>query len=114
MWKVASVRILFILLCVVDDFGERHNAFILYWFCICFVKMHLTVVGGCQMFALVLFYNVFCMMSGSWKGETETYSVFYMIGENLCESLLSVATVRTLCILVCVLDDFGERHSSFI
>ena len=59
LWRVASVRILFILLCVFDDFGERHSSLILYWFCRCFVKMHLTVVGGCQMFVFGLFYNVF-------------------------------------------------------
>ena len=44
---------------VFDDFGERHSSLILYWFCICFVKMHLTVVGGCRMLVFGLFYNVF-------------------------------------------------------
>ena len=75
---VASVRILFILLFVFDDFGERHNSLFLYWFCKCFVKMPLNIVGGCQMFAFDLFCNVLFMISGSWKGQTESYSVFYI------------------------------------
>ena len=78
LWRVANVRILYIWLCVFDDFGERHNSFILYWFCKCFVKMHLTIVGGCQMFVFDLFYNVLFMISWSWKGQTEPYSVFYV------------------------------------
>ena len=60
------------------DFGERHSPLILYWFCICFVKMHLTVVGGCHLFVVGLFYSVCFMISGSWKGQTEAYSVFYI------------------------------------
>ena len=78
LWRVASVRILFILLCAFDDFGERHNSFILYWLCKCFVKMHLTIVGECQMFVFDLLYNVLLMISLSWKGQTEAYSVFYV------------------------------------
>ena len=65
LWRRASVRILFILLGVFDDFGEGHSSLILYWFCICFVEMHLTFVGGCQMFVFGLFYNVFVMTSWS-------------------------------------------------
>ena len=30
LWRVASVRILFIVLCALDDFGERHNSLICY------------------------------------------------------------------------------------
>ena len=77
LWRVANVRIFFILLCAFDDFGERHNSLILYWFCICFVKMHLTIVGGCKIFVFDLCYNVSFMISGPWKGQTEAYSVFY-------------------------------------
>ena len=55
----ASVRILYILLSVFDEFGERHSSLFLYWFCRCFVKMHSTVVGGCHFFGFGLFYNVF-------------------------------------------------------
>ena len=44
----------------------------------CFVKMHLTIVGGCQMFVFDLFYNVLFMISLSWKGQTEAYSVLYV------------------------------------
>ena len=62
---------------VFDDFGERRNSLFLYWFCICFVKMHLTVVGGCHVFVFGLFYNALFMMSGSWKGQTEAYSVLH-------------------------------------
>ena len=50
---------MFILLCVFHDVGERQSSLFLYWFCICFVKMHLTVVGGCQMFVVGMFYIVF-------------------------------------------------------
>ena len=60
------------------DFGERHSSLLLYWFCICFVKMHLTVVGGCRMLVVGLFYNVCFMSSGSWKGQPEAYSEFYI------------------------------------
>ena len=48
----------FFLLCVFHDFGERHSSFILYRFCICFVTMHVTVVGGCRIFVVCLFYIV--------------------------------------------------------
>ena len=49
----------FIVCVFVYDFGERHSSLFLYWFCICFVKMHLTVVGGCRMLVVGLFYTVF-------------------------------------------------------
>ena len=51
--------------------------------------MHLTVVGGCQMFVLGLFSIVFFMMSGSWKGQTEAYYVFYSGFINVSRPLMS-------------------------
>ena len=64
--------------CVFADFGERHSSLILYWFCKCFVKIHLTVVGGCRMLVVGSFYNVFLIISGSWKGQPEAYFKFYI------------------------------------
>ena len=77
-WRVARVQIVFILLCVFDDFGERHSSCIWFWFCICFVKMHLTIVGGCQKFVLVCFTFFLFIISGSWKNQTEADVVFYI------------------------------------
>ena len=76
-WRMSNVRVRFVLQMFFYDFGERHSSLILYWFCVCFVKMYLTVVGGCLICVLCLFYIAFFMLSVSWKGQTETYSVFY-------------------------------------
>ena len=48
-------------------------------FCKCFVKTHLTVVDECQVFVFGLFYYCFFMISGSWNGHTEAYSIFYIV-----------------------------------
>ena len=77
LWRVASVRILFIVF-VFDDFCDRHSSFILYWFCICFVKMHVTVVGGCRMLVVGLFCRVFCFYDfGVLEGPTG--SIFWIL-----------------------------------
>ena len=41
--------------------NANNISLILYKFCMCFVKMHLTVVGGCRMSAFGVFYNV-CLL----------------------------------------------------
>ena len=53
------------------DFGERHSSWILYRFCKCCVKMHLTVVGGCQFLVFYLVLQCLFASSGSWKGQPE-------------------------------------------
>ena len=74
LWRVASVRFLFILWCVCFMISD---SLILWWFCICFVKMHLTVVGGCRMLFFLFSLQCFLMIAWSWKGQTETHYVFY-------------------------------------
>ena len=65
------------LLCAYADFGERHSSLFLYWFCICFVKMHLTVVGGCYFFVFGLFYNVVFHEFAVLEGPNG--SIFYIL-----------------------------------
>ena len=83
LWRVASVLILFIVFyfVVVNDFGERHSSLFAYRLCRCFVEMHLTVVGGCHVFSNFSGWFVlqcFFMISGSWKGQTDAYYLFYI------------------------------------
>ena len=110
LWRVANVRNLFMSLCVFHEFGERHNSFIVYWFCKCFVEMHLTFVGGCQMFVFGLFYNVCLCFRGLGRAKRKhiMYFIFvlYAFRENWCESLWKVSSVRILFILLCVFYDF--------
>ena len=51
---------------------------LLYRFCKCFVKMHLTVVGGCRMLVVSVVYTTCFMISVSWKGQPEAYSEFHI------------------------------------
>ena len=117
LWRVASVRILCLLLSVFDDFGERHSSLIFHLFCKCFVKMHLTVVGGCRMLVVGLVYIVFLWFRGLGRAKRKHILYFilvlYMFRDNWCESLWRVASVRILLILLSFFfNDFGERHSS--
>ena len=88
------------------------------WFCTCFVKMHLTVVGGCRMFVFCFMLQCFFMISGSWKGQPEAYSEFYIcfmyVSCKLMWEFVGRANARILFILWTVFNDFGERHNSWI
>ena len=73
LWRVANVRILFILLCVFDDFEFNDFMWVLYMFCEhafdrCWRMSNLRVWFVLQCFVILL---------GSWKGQTEASVVFY-------------------------------------
>ena len=86
---LASVRILFILLCVFDDFGERHSSLILYGFVNVLWKCIWPLLADVKFSCVGLFYIMFFMISGSWKGQTEAYSVFDGCFINVSRPLMS-------------------------
>ena len=81
--------------------------------------MHLTVVGGCHVFVVGLFYNCCFMLSGCWKGQTVTYYVSYNCVINVLRPLMSEFVEGCQCskivyFMICFFYDFGERHRSLI
>ena len=105
LWRVASVRILFILLIVFDDFGELHSSLLLYNFVAVLWKCIWPLLADVKCSFLVCF-TMFFYEFGVLEGPTEAYSVLYIsfidVSRQLMREFCGGLPMFEFCLCYCV------------